>query len=1240
MVDNPFYPGFAPRKNVPENPLFPGYYPGKPITKRYKYNPKLVGRIPEFGTTAEFDAYLDAFTANVEHAESSIPKWVRERFADDFQSAFKITARPPTNLTTEQIDEYDTASLPGGGFVQLNTDPRDWIKDPIKMAQTTLTNWFGFKGALNIGDLETKARTELWEQITSDHPFHVSPNRRVMDSGQQEVLETMHAGYQFEYELTPTQQQSGGVTFTPYPMGINPLSLQNSGLIKGGDIHRAQSLRDIILGETSTGEKVGRDLGEDLRDAIKEYQRNSMSALTRETSYDKVVRAGTSFVSEDLRRLEANGQLVHLSASQLQAVHSYQQRSEVLSGLGDLGKNLVDINTNFDKVALLGGGPAREAISDIGKNMRYARNNLTSLRTNLVAAQASLPQEYYASLDGALNNLEQVLNSPEATEFLQAVDIINNPASTPAQIQAAIERAKSLQVTIQQRISMAPGFTNVLRGKALTGGDILTPSFERELGRQLWGETLDPTRGVGEVIVITKDGTDPILSARVQFLGQSMETQRLGSDLTQLSDTVQRGIGGFAEVYGWNNRIQKVVNPATRLWIGSPKEIVRTIYARLQNFGLVIDQDALKGTAWYINENKNFAPRGLTANNFNITVNDIDPRTGNAITRVSRVYGGDHFQGAALLNKWILIGRRGGMAALQFDDNDLRKLLIQGIRLTDVDASGNPIFAHLGFTAADLQNPNFVRDLQKLQDQIDNFRDYVTAHIATPNTNLTNLEFWKSIIEGTATRKDAQNRYIGVLTKIGNTVNRFQNKLYATRIGALVKKFTNKIQAVRLGIQQAVKDAVLKGAAEGAAKASLMQTANATAYKVTAKILQKTGLKAVLNTIGQVAGSFAPIIGNIIAFIIAEIVERIIRWIFSWFNKTFKFFKNLAKGDIDAVIQDWEKAQEKRRQRTLKFIFFILLIAVLFSQIISLLIPVIQIGFNVLGGMADPFDDPVVFSLSMFSPIDPTRKFGQRVQDYDWNITYGDAIPSVNPGPGGPGGPDPANPGPGPGPITPPPGWVPGHVMPGPVTAPQGPNCFEFLDQGTDPGGHYYFGPWTPQDIATFQAAIERFRSANIGSYLDRLCEGGTIYMYRTYQQNYAGSRIGWCSEVLSRSQIVWTSVCAYSASAVDYYASLVAHESGHIYIHRIGMAEFGGSGFSNAISEDGGTLPTYPISYVNYPRCSRSGMTTEDFAETVMNWVAIDGSGCPFDPAWTSWDAFWADFPGHFNYASTVLFR
>src|SRR5687767_35037 len=120
MANNPLYPGYTPEpKYGTPQPLYPGYFPGKAYP-RMPANYNYVQPI-EFNFD-QFYKYIDTIRYNVDNVTVGLPQYTMDRITDDFNQALKASIKP-AGVAAEDIDDYDTESLPGAFGLTVSLNP-------------------------------------------------------------------------------------------------------------------------------------------------------------------------------------------------------------------------------------------------------------------------------------------------------------------------------------------------------------------------------------------------------------------------------------------------------------------------------------------------------------------------------------------------------------------------------------------------------------------------------------------------------------------------------------------------------------------------------------------------------------------------------------------------------------------------------------------------------------------------------------------------------------------------------------------------------------------------------------------------------------------------------------------------------------------------------------------------------------------------------------------------------------
>ena len=1193
MANNPFYPGYSPNKpnESSSNPAYPGYYPGKKITRIPKNRSRPIGRIGDLGGTSEnFSKFIDSFSDSVEGTLRGPDRWIAKRLADDFGSSLNIKALPPQGVSQEQLDDFETGSIPGGGFISLDIDPRKWLgldEDPKKwvkdgsinrkdgaakkMLNKTLTGWA--KSALEFKDLETMARTEFWNEILG----------KGYDPTKHSSLENA------AYELTtgfkpqlPTQPAPGQPRIRP----SNPFSLSGIGVY---EVETPSTFGEVVFTPGEKGFTQNKDVYDTVRDKAKDFARNAPSPLLRDLKYD--VFLGNAVSAASIEMGKKNLANVANGATTNGAVNSFFSRTKLAESLQDLGKKRKDAMDELRKGLLNGYSDAMQ--KTIKDNLEKLHEAVHKSETNFTAVKDELKklygERYIFEKEDQINRLKKILGSS---------DFITLMSSTSSA--GLSDKARGLL----KDITLSSGIENIVKGKDIVGGDIFMDSWHRQLIKDLGGQ-LCANRELTNFIEDNNLKGANILRTLIP----RMQVER---DLFAADEFLSKAQKNFTEAYLWSPRLGKLSD--TTVSPISPKHFVQKTLSKVNNFGLILDDNTMRarGRKW----DNNAAPGRLFGNRFSVVINiggkaemggkygDEWGITGGRNIKVN-VWGGDHFKVTKDLQKWSIMSRTGSsklptlikdrhMKALlvdgkrflrkSFKDDEIENLIFrdkdEAMKLISREFLDLDLFAGCSTKEEFLQR---IKDLSKQQKNIDDFRQWVHLNVINKN-NLSGAEndlvFWQSLIDNVSKNEDAGVRYLGSLQKLGRGINKFQTQLYKIKpIGWVVRQ----VNAVKMYYT-----------------AWLNRLKKTIAKKIT-EFLAKYGSKAAIGTFLQGIGTaVAPIIGNAIAWIVTELIDRLVRALFRAIKSLYKNYVRLMKGELQEILDEVDKNLDKRAKKLMIILLIIILFSSFFSPLIGLLIP----GGMVPGGILteDPFGDGVSFALSTFSPTDPTRKHGSLEQSYDWNIVLGldptTGLPLAPVGPIyiGPNGP----------------------LQPKPTGIADNEGCFDFVNSNE--------GTWGDAEIAAMKIAIEDLR-VGTGGYLDRLCGDGNIQLF------FSPKRYNFCAFASGRTITFYSRQENSPGWCPPYHPGynsyLLAHETGHVYDNYVGKEEMSGYSFSKALAVDG-FLPTYSPG-----GCQNNTNEDEDFADTIGNYVLWNSFDCK-----AAAGLHLSMFTEHWKYATNVLFR
>lgn len=951
MAQNPINPGYSPQKpgETPANPLSMGYYPGKKLPR--KFRPSAGSRFDAGGFnvdgTAITSEYLDSVADTAYNTIRGPDRWLRKRMDDDLKQTLKINALPPEGVPVERLDDFDTGTLPGGGFISLSVDPRDWVgkderthKDKApEMVKKTLKNWAS--GIVKFADYETKAREILWKDVVNgsyDSTKHTSFENAAYDK----MLKTYAPEIDTSVDKNPFQLSGRGI----FDKEIEKPTLNEVLFTQGRDVYQDAANKLVAFERNLNAEsKRGQ--------TYYEYQNSTLHAVSTELSQKATSEVAESFVkrqnllkswvNQGRKEKDVTESITHAFD------HEFNERvfKEVKKGLEEYQKKVGETSK-----ALENAGPALEK-----------------------AYGAASLKEWKDAVDKHL----EITTSPNFVDILKAT---------------THEGSKENIGKVLGEIGTAAGSLKTSVGGGHHIGTTLYNGLERKYSDRLAMELVGKT-DVHQLIIdngLEANRAISLLNGQGILNGLGGAKEVFG----KIADP-KKGLAGVGEAYLWNAGIQKTMD----LYISpvSPKTYIKQALYKTNNLGLVLGDDKeLRAKGWdmdYMN-----APKGLFANKFKI---DIASPSG--IKRVE-VWGGEHLKAvgtlSALSKATVEIE---GVKKQLFTDAHMKALLIDGktfvakginegvleklaikrlpngkweFSMLDPVSGNKKIVNVISKEFEDLNLlanldtaegvKNRIADLLDMKEleNIEKYREWAAVNVFQKyGLDINDTKIWNDLTNALNVNSSWINqRYIGIMQRIGHTINRIQNQIYKIPlIGYAAKQFNGAMIYINL-LKTQVVDFV---------RTKIIGT------------LTKMGLKGVLATALQSFMTFSlPIIGNIFAFIVTEILDRIVRLLFKPVKQFLGLLKKMAAGELTAALEIFEKEQDKR----VKFILFILTIILalyaIFSPIVELFIPNI---WNI-GGMVtmDPFSDLVPFSLSTFAPVDETRKFGSLPQSYDWDI--------------------------------------------------------------------------------------------------------------------------------------------------------------------------------------------------------------------------------------------------------------
>ena len=579
------------------------------------------------------------------------------------------------------------------------------------------------------------------------------------------------------------------------------------------------------------------------------------SPLTRDKAYDKASNEILKAVSKDLGARREN-----ITGTAETAINSFILRQRLSNGINSVADEKDALNKKLESI-MLGGGLGFEGVDAQGNPI--VPQSLVELHEQMAKLQRET-----ATLKTLLadQTTKDILISRYGKNWVDALESQVNTISgvTTSQLfldmmSGKVDR-KGAGIIIQQ-LARTQGVKGVILGRDLTGGDIFCPSFERQLNRDLLEELEDDNSEVNRFITSTDSEANKLMYFLPSFLyEQDSET------FTEFAQKLQTG---FAERYIWTQRFGKFTYTGFHFY--TPRDIYKWALNKVQNFGMVLDEESLKKTKWYKRAVElGTAPTGIFANRFNVSFKD---RNGNPFQFESenggkvnvgkiKTWGGEHFSAVSQINGGFIKGED-----LMQNSTFVRLFLIEGKKLSDfgVWKDGKFIITSQGLDEDVLNLLNLIAGNKNLnQEKIQNyfrnvekFREFVNKNILEKLGIKNTEEFWKKLMAGLKNVKLTKitRRYMGLMERASMLVRRIQENLYEKnpvakfvfdRVFLIKRAIKNVAAAVRKAINRFFKDVIAK--------------------RILA-FAEKLALKSALHSVAQALGTAIPIIGNLIALL-------------------------------------------------------------------------------------------------------------------------------------------------------------------------------------------------------------------------------------------------------------------------------------------------------------------------------------------------------------------------------------
>ncbi len=1286
MANNPLYPGYINKKEGdPGNPIFPGFYSGKPITKRPNPTP-----LPEYGYDfADYMSALNQMGVDVANA----PKWVVDRYIDDFKQNLKA-AYNPQNIPLEQLDDYDPDVLPGVAAVSLSLNPDDW-KDPKKQAEKTAKTWIksatgikfqkeGWKiEGIDFSDYDTRIKQGIWrralgmeEDISMASGVSLAAAKALADNT--EVMSEGRHGKGSGTGVLDLWNATDTVNTQRYSYRETAKSaIEFVSNIEGGPKRDNKHDEFLTSYTTAVKQEIDNRIFNPLLAELKAKGEKNAGGddLKFEDLLNPTNTNQEAIIKGYLAGMEAKGLK---DADQVyRAAQAFKIKQEMATGVKVL----------TDRVHHPGFGLTTE-ISKYAAGDRVTKKIL--LKHNVaLAADAAHPAPYtnsFTPINDKIFGLGGSLGAPAAKglvsdykarigeldknlERLKRLGHGEAVERTVRDYQKYLENGKKILETFDEKRFKKDGlyrreFLNKLsnlngNGKNIAGGTVFENSIARELLRDVEMDLILPGVSRGKRSSIkTQDQlgahlgsleqyvnglklVDPETGKAVSFtalkatrVAYRLEQERSAWAIGEVVDSITQG--RFMERYVWNKISVKLTG-------FTPAELVQQKLKRVGTFGLIIDDDNL---AEVFQKNRLF--NAVFSNRFKMQLD------GKNLT----FRGGDSFRAVTTL--WGFM-----------DESIPKGLSVKGLQRNDVIdlLTGKKTIFDAGVNKGINWRKGSNYELSKIQNEIDAFKQWLRDNAAKLGIDPKNLEadgerIFKIYHELGSLHHNPKKltvnitkRYMGVMDRVG---------MAATKIQMLITE--NKLFKATVGKVLSAKNWL----AEAAAKA-------------VGQFLNKIIIAA--------AGGATGGIGALLLLLTERLVKPLVRWAT---HGTINFLKNTVVGFLKG---DWNAAfrqLNKSLYALLKFMMYVigiptLLLVTLTTGLMGTVLTTISpsdparenSGYVNTAGVGFPEGENHVVKVTKDAIVtttngtvtNPTSSFENdllasgisvryvititaKVDVPGANVAFTDTVTRINSD-----------------------GTrqlyttthqftesyvanrtytyeIPSISIPSDsqdslirnVVSVGTPAVGTFLAGNVSYTRYFRIGNVASADcfeIRGFSGAEQGVLEnalTNIGlktgGFLSRLCEHSTpespIILERISDTGTCGYANG--------KHVTFGNMCLSYYSSVNKMSYIAAHELGHVYHNTVytnfsqNISSFP-SGFAGVRSEDNGmTLPTYDNN------CGTTNSISEDFAETIGDFVQVNvyggcyASGVPDSFSAGDYDLFWEFFPAHRRFAEEVF--
>ncbi|GIW69304.1 MAG: hypothetical protein KatS3mg101_0051 [Patescibacteria group bacterium] len=1264
MVDNPFFPGYKPRyEGETTNPLFPGYKMGQKPYRRY--DSAYLGKF-EYSADYWLDQ-LDRMSADI----ADVPKWLLNRYWDDFRASLKARYNP-ADTPIEQIDDYDQDVLPGVSDISLTLDPFEW-KDPKKVLEKTAKDWI--KAGTGLRFKKQGWGLEAWPIDLTDYENRVKTGIWKAAMGVQQEISGLG--------------EAGG-------RAVAAATRARGGEPGEGTLFNFADANGYIVAK----KKVYETMAYNAVDA----QRYMQAGQKRDSKHDAFVASMATAIDEEINgeyeiaptaTLDDKGAPV-LDGQVVSEKKLYRNRRDLFKQLFDSkeeAKNFEDAAKIFKykkELALdMGSASIEGAISGpVGLTAhikaRLTGNKNAEARGEVLYAGGNKTVFEY-KIEELKNNIADRLSERGKNSIQAKVDAIREIDKASAEaVQKYADEYKEYLRKVQEVLNTYTGDDRALlnrlsnikvNGKTLTGGGLFDPSIQRQLLRQINSDItlagkiskIDKKYQIGTYLgkieqlknqankegktlqeLFEQDGQHyyGFFANQARLVASRLEEDRASYAIEEFYDAITQG--RFMERYVWN-RISK------RLVGYTPGELVQTGLNKVGYFGLSIDDDQVSEKL-----RNSVLFNTIFRNKFTITLDnsgkifDSEKETIKAVFRGSKDLAIIDTVGGTLANVGHL------------ERDDILRLLT-GTDPNNIDKFWDKV-------------PGFWKTAhfsQTLRNQVANFQKWLAENGKAVGITL------KDYSQMSEKEKQA-------LFALFNALNK-ENKFYGTL--KITKEFSGMIQRIGVNLNK-LQDKIFGFALFQKTIKPLLQIKTIASERLSQFVAEiVTSLLKKLIHVGTQGATV--IFDKLLETIIKPLVRFLTRKAVE-FTQNFVFA--IARGDISTVMKQIDKEIES----VVKFSMYLIgiptlvifaIMMMLFGNLVSSVSPIdpakdnagysgsipggfpqgenelikiekdviVVTGGDFSGGQRNPnsIENDVIErgNVTVYYEIRIMPKVtieGSDTIEFEDIVTRiyndGDSVEETT--------------------IRRYTGRTPGGYVAGEtytivlgidvgtpvalnstmrdslikntltVVTPSFDTYLEdevnfvrYLRIGTPPvpSDCFVLTNFPGDEQANFEAALINIASKT-GGFLNRLC---SAWNNQIVLQRVSGGA-GYCGRASHGGTITFNDVCTSYYTRLDATSYLLAHELGHLYNWRVLGTNEVPSGypysFVNVMALDGGSLPTYD------GHCGPGNDEYEDFAETIGNFVEINRFGTCYRSNPEYANSVWGNYPNHLQFAQEVI--